>query len=283
MIASLILGALTAVSTVAPSPAPAASATPAIPEIIHTVTSEACTTLQNLLMPVGYVTKRNDDAFGGMQTHLLSVVNNFNSHDMPTQAELMALGDSKDVTTGANVSQIDPSGQDDNLLYSPKAVLEVAKMDSIANQIYSNLAVEASFMDKSWKEYPAGADPKVDKMRQDAQNLMDLQRALADKYENFSKTYLNNQELAWTKDPGEREFFKAYLRALLLGQAAAFSTAGTNSLTNGLTKDQVAKIGSVADVVNGLRNAEHLYAPEQISTYNTCNGTTIPVPTPAPQ
>jgi hypothetical protein len=278
----MLLGALTGVTVPSPSPSPSVSVGP-YPQIIHTITSKSCTALHNVIMPVGYVTKKNDEAFTGMQDRIDEIFSEFGDRDGPTRADLLRLGGSKDATAGSEVDQIDPSGQDDNLLYGPDQILKAAQIDTIANDIYANVELESQFMKNSLAQYPPGADAKVDEMRQHAQNLMDLQRSLADKYENFAKTYLNNQNMAWTKDPGEREFFKAYLRALLLGEAVHMDNAGSGASNyRYLSHDQVVRIGSVADVVQGLHNEERAFAPEELDTYNECNSSHIVIETPPP-
>lgn len=281
--APLILSLLAGVALPTPSPTPPPVSTPFYPTIIHTVTSETCTTLHNLVMPVGYVTKKNDEAFTGMQDRIQQIFGQFTGHDAPTRADLMKLGDSRDATSGASADQIDPSGQDDSLLYGPSQVIKAAQIDSIANAIYGNLVLESQFMNKSLAEYPPGANANVDEMRKHAQALMELQRSLADKYENFARTYLSNQNMAWTQDPGQREYFKAYLRALLLGEAVRLDNAGSDD--DGyhyLTQADRARIGSAAEVVQGLRQEERVFAPEEISTYNACNSAHIVIESPSP-
>ena len=45
-----------------------------------------------------------------------------------------------------------------------------------------NLALADRVMNASWNRYPRGTDANVDAMRQRLQNIVDLQRALVNKY-----------------------------------------------------------------------------------------------------
>jgi hypothetical protein len=283
MIASVLFSVLAGVAAPSPSPSPPFS-TEIYPQIIHTVTSETCTELHKLVMPVGFVTKKNDEAIDAMAFKLQKFLSGIDPQDVPSLAELQAAINGGDVGTGANADEVDPSANDDTLLYGPSQVIKAAQIDTIANEIYGNLVTESSFMKQSWSDYPQGSDAKVDEMRQHAQNLMDLQRSLADKYENFARTYLSNQNMAFTQSPSQREFFKLYMRALLLGQAAALGQPGTGDNTDDgyLSQSERARLGDVAQVVQGLRKEERIFAPEEISTYNECNSAHILIETPTP-
>jgi hypothetical protein len=272
-----------------PSPSPAAT-TDFYPEITHTRTSESCTTLRNLLTPVGFVTRRNDDAIKAMAVSVQKFLSGVDPADVPSLADVEAAQNGADVSTGADVSQVDQSTADDQLLYGPSSIIKAAEIDRVANEIYHNIVVEDDYMKQSWGAYPQGSDPQVDALRQRAQNLIDLQRGIADRYEDFARTYLNNQNMAQTWSPSEREYFKLYLRALLLGQAAALTQGDADAVDNDgyLSQSERARLGTVAEVVRGLHAEEASFAPAYLSTYNQCNGThfTIvspsPPPTPAP-
>ena len=273
---------------VLPSPTPSPTSAPYefYPEIIHTRTSATCTTLRKLLTPVGYVTRRNDEAIRAMAISLQKFLSGIDPADVPSLADVEAAQGMADSSTGANVSNVDQSTQDDTLLYGPNQVLKAAAIEDVANQIYHNITVENSYMKQSWTDYPQGSDPAVDALRQHAQNMIDLQRGIADRYMQFAGTYLSNQNMAQTQDPTQREYFKLYLRALLLGQAAELSDNGSDAGDDDgyLTEGERARLGSVAQVVRGLHQEEGAFAPAYFSTYNDCNGTHYNVvgPSPAP-
>jgi hypothetical protein len=284
VIVSLILGIAIAVL-----PTPAASPTNAppepYPEIIHTKTSPACTTLRNLLTPVGFVTRRNDEAIRAMAISLQKFLSGIDPADVPSLAEVEAAQGVADSSTGANVTSIDQSTADDSLLYGPTQVLQAAGIERIANEIYANITLEDSYMKQSWSDYPQGSDPTVDALRQTAQDMIDLQRGIVDRYESFAGSYLSNQGMASVQTPTQREYFKLYLRALLLGQAAQLTENASDATDDDYpTPSQIARLGSVAQVVRGLQQEERVFAPAYFSTYNECNGThfTIVSPSPSP-
>ena len=283
----MILAAILSVAVgVLPSPTP----TPIdfYPEIIHTRTSAKCTTLRKLLTPVGFVTRRNDEAIRGMAISLQKFLSGIDPADVPTLTEVEDAYGRADSSAGANVSTIDQSMADDSLLYGPNQILNAAAIQQVANEIYANITLENKYMKQSWSDYPQGNDPTVDALRQRAQNLIDLQRAIADRYESFASSYLSNQDMGSERDPAQREYFKLYLRALLLGQAAELTESGSDATddNNSLTQSERARLGTVAQVVRGLHQEEGAYAPVYLSTFNDCNGThyTIvgPSPTPSP-
>jgi hypothetical protein len=276
-----------AIGGVLPSPAPSPTSTPVqsqfYPTIIHTRTSASCTTLRKLLTPVGFVARRNDDAFRAMAFSVQKFLSGIDPADVPSLGELQAAQDVADPSTGAEADQIDQGTSDDTLLYGPSQVLDAARIDRVANQIFANIVLEDSYMNQSWKDYPHGSDPVVDALRQHAQNLIDLQRALADRYEAFAERYLSNQDMAAQRDPTEREYFKLYLRALLLGQVGELTQGGSQVPDEGyLTTSQRARLGSVATVVQDLRTQEREWAAAYLSTYNVCNGTHYVIVAPSP-
>jgi hypothetical protein len=280
---SVAIGVLAAPS---PSPSPTLAPSEFYPEIIHTRTSATCTELRKLLSPVGYVTRRNDEAIRAMAISLQKFLSGIDPQDVPSLAEVEAAQNGADPSTGANVSTVDQSTDTDTLLYGPNQVLKAAAIEDVANQIYHNITVEDSYMKQSWSDYPQGSDPAVDALRQRAQNMIDLQRAIADRYMSFAGSYLSNQDTASTWSPDQREYFKLYLRALLLGEAANLTQGDADAANNDgyVSESERARLGSVAQVVRGLHQEEGAFAPAYLSTYNDCNGTHYNVvgPTPAP-
>ena len=285
----MILAAILSVAVaVLPSPPPAPTPTPIdfYPEIIHTRTSATCTTLRKLLTPVGFVTRRNDAAIRSMAISLQKFLSGIEPADVPSLAEVEAAQSAADSTTGVNATTIDQSTADDALLYGPNQVLKAAEIEQVANEIYANITLENKYLKQSWSDYPQGNDPSVDALRQRAENLIDLQRAIADRYESFAGTYLGNQDMGAEQEPTQREYFKLYLRALLLGQAGELTQNGSDATEDdsSLSQSDRARLGSVAQVVRGLHQEEGAFAPAYLSTYNNCNGThyTIVAPSPAP-
>ena len=156
------------------------------PEIAHTVTSARCDTLHGTMLPVGYVTKRNDAAFRAMSRSMVAFLSGIYPTDVPSKADMQAAA--YQPKFGNNTGTSDAMGSeedDDQLLYGPGQVLTAAEIDNVAEQVHANIVVEQKFIDQSWKSNPRPRDPNVSQMRQRAQNLVDLQRALADQYERF--------------------------------------------------------------------------------------------------
>jgi hypothetical protein len=272
---------------VVPSPTASPTLAPAepYPEIIHERTSPACTEQRKLFTPIAFVTRRNDDAIRAMAISLQKFLSGIYPADVPSLAEVEAAQGMADPSTGAEVTDIDQGTDDDSLLYGPSQILQAAGIDRVANEVYGNLTLENSYMKQSWSDYPQGSDPNVDPLRQTAQNMIDLQRAIADRYESFAENYLSNQGMAAMRNSGQREQFKLYLRALLLGDASELTQNASDATDDGfLTESDRARLGSVAQVVKGLQQEERAFAPAYVSTYNECNGThfTIVSPSPAP-
>jgi hypothetical protein len=273
MVQALFMSVLLASANASPSPAPL----PTLPPLIeHTVTSSTCTALRKYFGNIGYVTRRNDEAFGAMARSVRTFVAGIYPSDVPSAAELVAAQNSTgDGDNGTSADQVGGPNEDDTLIYGPGQILNAARIETVANEIYANLVLEGKIMNESWKEYPAGTDPHIDALRQHLQNMMDLQRGLADKYETFAGTYLSNNGMATLRDPGSEVFFKLYLRALLLGDVSELQETGQDAVTNdGFTSERDReRLGTVADLVKGLRDEERAYAPAVLQTMNQCNGT----------
>jgi hypothetical protein len=266
-IASMIAAIVVAAASPAPTPPP---------EIVHTVTSEQCTALRTMALPIGYVAKRNDLAFGAMARNTIEFLEGIDPKDVPTQAELQQALDQQGWMGQTSSQATGEETQDDQLLYGPKQVIKAASVDRIAQEIYANLGVEADYMKQSWHDFPQGHDPQIDALRQRLQNLMDLQRGLADRYETFAGTYLSGQGMSQMLASGDRQSFKAYLRALVLGDIGTL--AGEESGQPPTEYDSVgdlAKNGNPAEVIQALIAEERAFAATVIPTYNHCNGTTM--------
>lgn len=281
MFASLILATVLAAggnSSPAPSPLPTLP-----PLIIRTQTSATCTALHKYFTSIGYVTRRNDEAFYAMGRSVRAFVAGIYPSDVPSAGELAA-AQSGSGDTGTASDELGGPNQDDTLLYGPGQILTAARIETVANEIYGNLVTEGKIMNESWKEYPAGSDRNIDAMRQHLQNMMDLQRGLADKYENFARTYLSNNGMVQVEDPSQQTYFKLYLRALLLGDVSELQESPDSATDDGYvsTRDR-ERLGTVADLVHGLSEEERTYAPAVIPTMNACNGTNYVINASSPQ
>lgn len=287
---SLVLSA--AVAAAAPSPMPTLP-----PEIIHTVTTARCNTLAKVTLPVGYVTKVNDRAFKDMAYSTRQFISRFMPGDVPTLADMQAAFGTANAAAPVNQNgsgtalstEMSADSEDDPILYSPQQTLTAARIDQVAQRIQENINLERTYIDASLKEYPPGSDRRVDELRAHAQNVIALQQAVANKYEQFAGTYIDQMGDSWMTRQNQAALaqFKINLRSLLLGD--------TSGLTGGsVPQDQpnygyesvqeLARQGSTGQLVSAMRREEYEFTATEISTYNDCRGThyVLRVQTPAP-
>ncbi len=301
MFAALTLSSLLAV---VPSPAPAP--TPTLPPvIIRTITTARCTTLHEMMRPIGYVTRRNDDAFRAMAFATQKFLSHFIPGDVPTIADLQAsLGSSNGSGSALNgtgtamSTSLSSSQGNDPLVYGPSQILNAARIDSVAQQIFGNIMVERSFLTKSYKKFPAGKNPKVDAMRRAAQNVMTLQEALASRYEKFAGTYFDGMDLArmTTNNQSGVATLKMTLRGLLLGDTRGLASDSHRKLSPNdpffgyQSVNQLAQDGNPGEVLTALKGQEFAFTSTLIHTYNVCHQShyilapihTMPAPSPKP-
>jgi hypothetical protein len=161
---------------------------------------------------------------------------------------------------------------DDAEVYTPSSEMSVVQMDRVAYIIAQNLVLEDKVMDASWKQYPRGRFPNLDALRQRLQNLMDLQRALDNKYFEFTGVYLDNRGQAQFAN-GQAAQFKALLRETILGLGSALSdvrTDGDPEIAAKADVHDVSRYGSTAAVVKELRLQELAFAKEATTAAQTC-------------
>lgn len=315
MFAALTLSSLLAVAA-SPAPAP----TPTLPPvIIRTITTARCTTLHEMMRPIGYVTRRNDDAFRAMAFATQKFLSHFIPGDVPTIADLQAtLGSNNSQGSGLNSQGTGINGQgtglngtgtpmstslsssrgNDPLVYGPSQVLNAARIDAVAQQIFGNIMVERSFLTKSYKKFPQGKNPKVDAMRRAAQNVMTLQEALANRYEQFAGTYFDGMDLSrmTANDNADVATIKMALRELLLGDTRGLAVdsnrkASPNDPYFGYKNvNRLAQYGNPGEVLTALKGQEFAFTSTLIHTYNVCHQShyiltpihTLPVASPKP-
>ncbi len=282
MFAALTLSSLLAV-TGAPAPAP----TPTLPPvIIRTITTARCTTLHEMMRPIGYVTRRNDDAFRAMAYSTRDFLSHFMPGDVPSVADLQAsLGPYNGQGSGLNgtgtamSTNLSSSRGNDSLLYGPSQVLSAARIDDVAQQIFGNIMVERSILTKSYKKFPQGQNPKIDAMRRNAQNVMLLQEALANRYEQFAGTYFDGMDLArmTANNSADVATIKISLRELLLGDTTGLAGAANRKVSPNDpffgydSIDQLAQYGNPGEVLTALRGQEFAFTSQLIRTYNVCH------------
>lgn len=236
------------------TPSPGAYAAP-LKVIVNVRSSAFCSTVRTTAVQIGYVTRRNEEAFGAMDHSMITFMENERGVGMMTNAELQTMDQSLD----------------DDLLYTPSNDITVMQMNQVANIIAKNLTLEDHVMDASWKAHPRGESPEVDALRQRLQNIMDLQRGLDNRYLQFAGMYQDNAGMAqYMANSGQ---FKALLRATILGLAGALNdikTAGDAELAAQASTHDTAHFGSVAQIVKELRLQETAFSKEILASAKTC-------------
>ncbi len=303
-----MFGLLLAVAIATPNPVPSAP-----PQIYRMSVSPSCKTLSNVMLPVGYVTRRDDAAFRAAARSMANILNNFMPGDVPTVADIdAALGTGPNtginninanndprvagangVGTGTAASaELSDSSGDDPLMYGPKQILDASHVDMAVQHIISNIQLERGYIRKSLALYPPHADPRVDELRHKTEELIVLQQALAARYDNFAGTYIDNIGMAdmIRNSPGQLDQFKLTLRGLLLGDTSGLTHAEARRMREPnfgyANVEQLATMGSNGELVQALGQHEFAFTKALISQYNQCHGThyvltTKPHPAPA--
>jgi hypothetical protein len=230
----------------------AAQADPTPPPVIYrALSTEACTTLRKLIVPVGYIAKRNNAAFRAMSASL-------------------------DTFLGLMFPK-SPVESNEELLYGPREIVSIARIDSIAQDIYNNLALADRYMQQSWSEYPQGGDLRVDALRQQAQAMIDSQRALADRYEQFASTYLHYRDMPDLGGPADPQT----LRTVILAEASALSGNEHYAAQAGFVDTgDLARFAQAPKIARTLADREATFGTQEVSTYKQCTGMTVPLTVP---
>jgi len=250
MWASLLLSTvLLADATAAPQP----TAAPQAPlRVIVTVKSSTlCNAVRKMAIPIGYVNRRNDDAFSSinrtMYKYLKQNVGN------------------KPISTSEQILQ--NHGGDTGPDVHPINTYTILSMNKTAWQIAQNVTLESAVMQRSWKEFPPGKDANVDAMRQRLQNLIDLQNALENKIMSFTQGIMDNTDIASSPQ------LTALLGDSLAGQAAALRASqeqGDPEMLALESASDVAKSGTEAQVVRELRLQERAFSSEIVKAGTIC-------------
>lgn len=248
---ALLLAAVTATATPAPKP------TPPLKVIVNVRTSAFCSQVRQMAVPIGYVRRRNEEAFGAMDHAMIKFMENMRGVTSAGAAELQTMDNSLD----------------DEALYNPSNDISVMQMNQVANAIAQNLTLEDKLMNESWKAHPKGESPEVDGLRQRMQNLMDLQRALDNKYLQFAGMYIDNEGQARLRGDANPAIFKSFLRDSIMGLAGALfdvKAQGNAELVAEASTHDTARYGNMAQIVRELRLQEMAFSVEILDSANTC-------------
>lgn len=247
----MIVLALAVIALATPSPQP----TPPLKVIVNEKSTNFCSSIRKMAVPIGYVTRRNDEAFGAIDHRLVRFLENTRGVSGTGAGEVQALA----------------SALDDDAIYGPMNAVDVEQMDKIAYDIMQNLTLEDNVMRQSWKDYPRGKFPTIDGLRQRLQNLMDLQRSLANSYMSFTSTYLDNRGQArFAQDAAS---FKTLLREIILGLSSALASSHAQvdpEIAPQASAHDIATHGDVKAVVKELRLQELAFTSEILTAGDTC-------------
>jgi hypothetical protein len=234
---------------------PAPQPTPPLKVIVNEKSTNFCSSVRKMAVPIGYVMRRNDEAFAAIDHRLLRFLEDTAGVSPADASDVAGL----------------QSALDDDAIYGPTNDLDVMQMDKIAYEIMQNLTLEDQVMNQSWKDYPKGKFASIDGMRQRLQNLMDLQRSLANKYMEFTSTYLDNRGQAQFAENAAS--FKALLRSTILGLSGALAASHAQvdpEVPAQANVHDIATAGNVTAVVKELRLQELAFSSEVIGAGDTC-------------
>ena len=152
---AILLALLTA------SPQPAVTAHP-YHQIIHLVVSPVCETLRSTVAPVGFIAKKNDQAFASVLAHTTRVGKRWIQDDATDRK--MAL------TFLAHQDQTD------------------------VGIVYSNLALAKTLLDRSAEQYPASRYPQVAVLRDGLRGVITMQQRYNSLVDGVSGSFLDNAD-----------------------------------------------------------------------------------------
>ena len=226
--------------------------------VIATVRTRAlCDQTRELALPVGYIAKTNDKAFQAIDSSML--------HFMEQNDQLA--GHTSDAVK--KIMSVNGTG---NVDLAPSSALDAAQIQNLATVITQNILVADQFLDKSWKVFPKGKNPTVDALRQRVQNLVDLQRALANQYLQFAGAL--NAQSGLAAIGRNANISTAVLENVIEGDVAAFNTerADDNDPESVAQADvhETADFETPYKITRELRLQEAAFAYEMIHAVDTC-------------
>lgn len=226
--------------------------------VIATVrTTALCNETRELALPVGYIAKTNDKAFGAIDAsmlHFMQQNDQLSGHTSDAVKKIMSVNGTGDI-------ELEPS-----------SALDAAQIQNLATVINQNIIVADQFLDKSWKIYPKGKNATVDALRQRVQNLVDLQRALANHYLQFANALNEQNGLAAIQR--NSQISTAVLENVIEGDVAAFNTERSDDndpeSVAQANVHETANFESPYKITRELRLQEAAFAYEMIHAVQTC-------------
>jgi hypothetical protein len=246
---------------IAAAPLPAARPSPGPPRlrIITTVKStEFCTAVREMAIPIGFINRRNDDAFQAL--------------------------------VGNMRRALSPAGSDESNGSLPVSQQSVGNAmiatRETTYQVIQNLTSEDDLMNEEWARSPRGSDPNVDALRQRLQNMMDLQRSLANHFEQAGDAYTNcvgSRAVGFLDDQDNAdvsnldcsggESVGAIKLGLRYGGAKALADLKTANDPEDLPEvsaHDIAHFGTPEDIADQLLLQEEAFVAEIVPAGKTC-------------
>lgn len=250
MILSLILMFLSYGSASGAPAAPHPAPTPHYKVIINLRSRAICSTLHDLVLPFAKRERMNNIRFRQMDQQL----GIYNKWKAKTAADIGANGD----TT--------PNGAE---------LLAAANMDHLAARTYSELAKTERDLKTSYVRYPKGRNAHIDQLRARIENIVKLQYALADRYEQLAGRTLDSLHNEIVEDP-------AYSSQMLIPDynsdpilqatpvpAGSITPPGTSDAP--VSPDFLAR-ANPNDVVRGMMTQEVAFLRPALQAVHTCGG-----------
>lgn len=236
-----VLAALLAAAPTTPSPPPQPSR---LKVIVTVKTTAFCTSIRTMALPLGFIARKDSDAIAALAAYERRALR---PYGLP--------GDSRNVA-----------------LWSQRTA-RIAMHETTWN-LNQNLALADQVMNASWKSFPRGTDANVDAMRQRLQNIIDLQRAVVNK---FIGALNADDGCVASSDDGSQPC------AVTVGGAAtspealedAFALVGPQATPNPedlaeFSAHDIAHFGRAAQVERQLYLQEAAFANEVTAAGHTC-------------
>jgi hypothetical protein len=283
----------------APAAAPSSPAPQDTPlrEIARVRSSGACDLLDRLVKPVTAVTAHNDQEFSAVRSAIDKFYGGKGADSLGAAMHNAFTNDPNLARTGVETQAqytVDPLafGEEDSTgSYSPVRTMAASNIDRLTGEIQHNLDAADKAMRESWKSHPGTDDPAINALRQRVQNVIDLQRVLAQRLDAVAGLYFSNDQAAQSKrlvPDADRAAYESRL-VTLLDAEAALEQAASNLATqtqppmpppdSPVGNVETLKRGPAGDVTEALLLQEVALSFEAPRVGRSC---TAPAASPAP-
>jgi len=241
-----------AVSASAPTPAP--SLPPVyLKTIVNTRATALCSDLHQVIMPFVVTEKKNNERFNTMDKQLAK----YHVWYRPAADE-----------------DVNPDGTP---AYNGAQAMAAGQIDQMAANMYVDITDAEKKIDESEAAHPPGHNAQLDGLRNQARRILELQRELANRYEQQAGTYLNSiGAYLPLKDPAlDSEFKIPELQPEPLAAARPQSVVDSHGTpppesAYGTPQDKYA--ATSAQVVKQMMTEEFAFVKPALQTVRTCDG-----------